>query len=57
VHESKAAHPSPVFERLNLDRLKKSSQSVTRAEELIREAQRLLEQNQISSDKKPKTRG
>jgi|SRR5579884_3897803 len=51
VDESKAARRSPVFERLNLDRLKKSSQDLTRAEELIRRAETQLEQSQKIIDK------
>src|SRR5581483_7778772 len=51
VAESKAARRSPVFERLNLDRLKKSSQNLTRAEELIRRAETQLEQSQKIIDK------
>ncbi|HZR64543.1 MAG TPA: hypothetical protein VFA85_05300 [Terriglobales bacterium] len=51
VDESKAARRSPVFERLNLDRLKKSSQNLTRAEELIRRAETQLEQSQKIIDK------
>ena len=57
VHESKAAHRSPVFEQLNLDRLKKSSQSVTRAEELIHRAQTQLEQSQKLIEQNTKRRG
>lgn len=51
VKKSRRPTGSPVFEQLNLERLNKSAQSISRADELIRQAKHQLEHTRGILDK------
>lgn len=57
IPPKKPPKASPVFEQINLERMKKAAQTVSRAEAAMRQSEALLEKSHELAEVKKKTDG